>query len=141
MHRIDFHYETDFVLRDEPRVDKWITEAITSEKAIPGELNFIFCSDEYLLELHKKFMGKDSLTDILTFNYCEDNTISGDIFISIERVTDNAEEHQVALEEELNRVMIHGVLHLLGYDDGDEEEKDLMRKKEEEKMKMFHVEQ
>ena len=141
MPKIEFHYELDFRLHNEERTENWICDAIGSEKAIPGELSFIFVSDEYLLDLHQRFMNKDSLTDILTFDYSEDGYISGDIFISVSRVRENAIEYKVEFEEELNRVMIHGVLHLLGYDDRDEIARLEMRKKEDEKLKMFHVEQ
>ena len=141
MQRIDFHSELDFTLLNEERSRRWIKEVILSEDSNTGEIDYIFCDDEYLQKMHVKFMGKDSLTDILTFDYSEKGSISGDIFISIDRVRENAEVFKVSFEEELKRVMIHGVLHLLGYADSNEEERSLMRQKEEEKMKMFHVEQ
>ncbi len=141
MQRIEFHSEVDFILQDAQRIKQWIIDVIRSEEAIPGELDFIFCDDNYLQEMHIKFKKDDSFTDILTFDYCENGIISGDIFISVDRVRENAKEYGVGFEEELNRVIIHGVLHLIGYGDSDRGEIATMRQKEEEKLKMFHVEQ
>ncbi|MBC8172555.1 MAG: rRNA maturation RNase YbeY [Chitinophagales bacterium] len=95
----------------------WIEQIVNSYQKFPGGINFIFCSDDYLLQMHKKFLNKDTYTDILTFNYNADQVISGDVFISIDRVKENAEKYVQGLEEELHRVMIHGILHLLGFED------------------------
>lgn len=137
---IKFNYELDFNLTSEAYYSDWLSRIINSEKTNLGVLSFVFCSDEYLVNLNIKYLKHDTYTDIITFDYCEGDTISGDIFISIDRVKDNANEFKVNFEEELLRVMAHGVLHLMGYKDKTDRDTALMRKKEEEKMKLFHVE-
>ncbi|MFC4816315.1 rRNA maturation RNase YbeY [Flavobacterium sp. GCM10023249] len=136
---IDYNYEIDFTLDDEIVFTEWIENVVVSEGKILGELTYIFCDDEYLLEINQQYLNHDDLTDIISFDYSEDNVISGDIFISIERVRDNANDLAVAFEDELKRVVIHGVLHYCGYKDKSEEEANLMRLKEDEKLQMFHV--
>ena len=138
---ISFHYEFDFHLESEDGYSNWIQRVIESEGYQTGEVNYIFCGDEYLLELHKKHLNKDSYTDIITFDYSQGNLISGDIFISIERVRENAVSFNAEEDEELLRVMAHGVLHMCGYRDKETADIELMRKKELEKIDMFHVEQ
>ncbi|NHF59055.1 rRNA maturation RNase YbeY [Flavobacteriaceae bacterium TP-CH-4] len=137
---ISFHYEVDFRLRDETRYSDWISRVIESEGKKLGELSYVFCSDRYLLEINQKYLGHDTYTDIITFDYCEAFSMSGDFFISVERVKENASELAIAFEEELRRVMVHGVLHLLGYDDKKKKDQAVMRRKEDEKIEMFHVE-
>ena len=95
------------------------------------DINYIFCSDDYLLARNIKYLKHDSLTDIITFNYCEGNKINCDIMISIDRVKENSSIFDTTFTEELYRVLIHGILHLIGYDDKTEKEKNLMRKKED----------
>ena len=138
---INFFYETDFSLVGENVFKKWIIEIIESESKQYGDINFIFCDDEYLHSINLKYLDHDTLTDIISFDYTEGDTISGDIFISIQRVKENAEEVSTRFSDELKRVMSHGVLHFCGYKDKTERESDLMRRKEEEKMQLFHVEQ
>lgn len=138
---INFFYETDFSLVGENVFKKWIIEIIESEYKQNGDINFIFCDDEYLHSINLKYLDHDTLTDIISFDYTEGDTISGDIFISIQRVKENAEEVSTRFSDELKRVMSHGVLHFCGYKDKTERESDLMRRKEEEKMQLFHVEQ
>ncbi|PZR23944.1 MAG: rRNA maturation RNase YbeY [Flavobacterium psychrophilum] len=138
---ISFNYETDFELQDEARYEEWISEVIESEDKTEGEINYIFCDDEYLLQKNIEFLDHDTLTDIISFDYTMGNLISGDIFISVERVKDNAADYGVSFADELRRVMAHGVLHYCGYKDKSEEDSTVMRSKEEEKMKLFHVEQ
>ena len=138
---INFFYETDFSLVGENVFKKWIIEIIESESKQNGDINFIFCDDEYLHSINLKYLDHDTLTDIISFDYTEGDTISGDIFISIQRVKENAEEVFTEFSDELKRVMSHGVLHFCGYKDKTERESDLMRRKEEEKMQLFHVEQ
>lgn len=106
-----------------------------------GDINFIFCDDDYLLKINKEYLDHDTLTDIITFDYSVGNELHADIFISEERVRDNAADFKVSFDEELMRVMAHGVLHLCGYKDKLSEEEKIMRKKEDEKILMFHVEQ
>lgn len=138
---ISFNYETDFEIPNEEQYENWISQVIESEDKTEGEINYIFCDDAYLLEKNIEFLNHDTLTDIISFDYTMGNLISGDIFISVERVKDNAADFNVSFEEEIRRVMAHGVLHYCGYKDKTEEDEQLMRSKEEEKMKLFHVEQ
>jgi len=138
---ITFNYELDFSLQQEDQYEGWIESIIASEDFFTGEINYIFCTDEYLHDINVKYLDHDTLTDIISFDYTENQVVSGDIFISIERVKENAAEFGVAFDMELLRVMAHGILHYCGYKDKGEEDEALMRKKEEEKMKMFHVEQ
>lgn len=137
---IDFNYEVDFELSDLNYYSDWLSRVIVSESKMEGDLNYIFCDDEYLLGINQQYLNHDTYTDIITFDYCDGDTISGDIFVSVERVKDNAQEYSVSFEEELHRVMVHGLLHLLGYKDKNDQEARLMREKENEKIKLFHVE-
>lgn len=136
-----FNYETDFQLENESVYEQWIDYVIESEGKEPGEINYIFCDDEYLHNINMQYLNHDTLTDIISFDYCIGDLISGDIFISVERVQDNAKEYEVSFNEELLRVLAHGVLHYCGYKDKTDEEVLLMRTKEQEKIDMFHVEQ
>ena len=138
---ITFNYETDFQLDNEQKYEDWLTEVIESEDREEGEINYIFCNDDYLYGINVQYLNHQTLTDIISFDYTIGNIISGDIFISIERVKDNAQDFGVLFEEELRRVMAHGVLHYCGYKDKTEADQKLMRQKENEKIKMFHVEQ
>ena len=128
---IAFHYETDFLLENTESFIRWIKNVILEEKKELGEVNYIFCDDKYLLGKNIKYLDHDTLTDIITFNYCEGDIISSDIMISVERVMENSSIFENSFSEELNRVMIHGILHLIGYNDKTEGEKEIMRKKEE----------
>jgi rRNA maturation RNase YbeY len=139
--KIEFNYETDFRISNESDYSDWIARIIDKEGWVLKNLNYIFCDDSYLNKINLKYLNHDTLTDIITFDYSESESVIGDIFISIERVKDNAVDFNVELHEELNRVMSHGVLHLLGYKDKTESEKSLMREKENEMMRLFHVEQ
>ena len=127
---INFNYETDFNLKNETTTEKWILEAVDEEGFEVGEINYIFCNDEYLHKINVEFLQHDTLTDIISFDYTLGKLIGGDIFISIERVKDNAKDFNVSFEEELHRVLIHGILHYMGYKDKTDEEKQLMRAKE-----------
>lgn len=136
-----FNYETEFQLENEELYADWIDAIIESEGKEPGEINYIFCDDEYLHDINVKYLDHDTLTDIISFDYTIGELISGDIFISVERVKDNAKDFNVSFKEELLRVMSHGVLHYCGYKDKTDVEANLMRSKEQEKMQMFHEEQ
>ncbi|PKD21599.1 rRNA maturation factor [Salegentibacter salinarum] len=138
---INFHSENDFQLEDEKSFDNWIREIIESEKKELGEINYIFCDDHYLYKINLKFLDHDTYTDIISFDNSEGNELNGDIFISTDRVTENAKEYNVDFSEELKRVMSHGILHLCGYGDKSESEAKEMRQKEDEKIALFHVEQ
>ena len=109
---------------------KWLNQVISNEDKQEGIITYIFCNDDYLLEKNIRFLNHNTLTDVITFDYCEGNSVSGDIFISIERVKENSEVFKVDFLTELNRVMVHALLHLLGYKDKTEKESNLMRKKE-----------
>lgn len=109
---------------------KWLNQVISNEAKKEGDITYIFCNDDYLLEKNIRFLNHNTLTDVITFDYCEGNSVSGDIFISIQRVKENSEVFKVDFLSELNRVMVHGLLHLLGYKDKTERESNSMRKKE-----------
>lgn len=138
---VTFNYETDFELQNESNYEAWIEAIIESEDFTEGEINYIFCDDEYLHKINVEYLDHDTLTDIISFDYSIGNLVSGDIFISVERVIENAKEYEVSFETELLRVMAHGVLHYCGFKDKSEEDAKIMRQKENEKMTMFHVEQ
>jgi rRNA maturation RNase YbeY len=138
---ISFNYETDFTLDNESIYKDWIFRIVDSEGFELGEINYIFCDDEYLHKINVEYLNHDTLTDIISFDYSVGNILQGDIFISTERVSDNANDFNVVFDDELKRVMSHGVLHYCGYKDKSPKDEALMREKEEEKMKMFHVEQ
>lgn len=127
---ISFNYESDFKLHNEKELSIWISSVINSEGFKEGDINYIFCNDVYLLQLNQEFLNHDTLTDIISFDYTLGKEINGDIFISIERVLDNAKDYQVEFSNELHRVMVHGILHYCGYNDKTQKETQLMRVKE-----------
>jgi probable rRNA maturation factor len=137
---ISFNYESDFSLEQEDVYSSWIETIVESENKILGEISYIFCDDDYLHTINVQYLNHDTLTDIISFDYTEGDIISGDIFVSIERVVDNAKDFNVSFDEELKRVLAHGVLHYCGYKDKSDQDALLMRTKEEEKIKLFHVE-
>ena len=137
---ISFNYETDSEHENVAHYEDWISRIIESEGFDEGEINYIFCDDEYLHKINVEYLDHDTLTDIISFDYTVGNLIQGDIFVSVERVKDNANDFNVSFEEELKRVLSHGVLHYCGYKDKSPKDEALMRSKEEEKMQMFHVE-
>ncbi|WP_396169282.1 rRNA maturation RNase YbeY [Flavobacterium sp.] len=138
---INFNYETEFTLDNEKVISSWISSVIKSENKKEGEISYIFCDDEYLLQINQEHLQHDFYTDIISFDYTVGNELSGDIFVSVERVQENATDFNVSFDEELKRVLVHGVLHYCGYKDKSEEDELLMRNKEDEKIAMFHVEQ
>lgn len=115
----------------------WITNIIIRHNKEVGDVSFIFCSDNYLLQINREHLNHNYFTDIITFEYNELNIISGDIFISIDTVLENSKEYQVLFSNELNRVMIHGILHLLGFNDKTDEEQFIMTQKEDEALNIF----
>ncbi|PHR13764.1 MAG: rRNA maturation RNase YbeY [Aequorivita sp.] len=129
---IEFNYLTDFRLENESNTQNWILNVITSEDFEVGEIIYIFCNDNYLYNLNKEYLNHDTLTDIISFDYGLGKQVNGEIYISIERVADNANDFNTDFKTELNRVIIHGILHFCGYEDKNEDEKILMRKKEDE---------
>lgn len=116
---------------NQTQIERWITECIANEGFNLGDINYIFCSDNYLLEINKSYLNHDYHTDIITFNYNDNQTVNSDIYISTDRVLDNSKTYKVNFIEELNRVIVHGVLHLVGYNDKSLEEQAIMRSKED----------
>lgn len=137
---IEFHSETDFELTDEKLVADWILRVAHKHGKSISEISYVFCTDEYLLDMNQRFLNHDTLTDIITFDYTVGNEIGGDVFISTERVAENAVDFGAEFNEELRRVIIHGVLHLCGFKDKSEDDEVQMRKLEDEALEMFHVE-
>ncbi|EAR13622.1 hypothetical protein PI23P_03972 [Polaribacter irgensii 23-P] len=127
---ITFNYETAFSLEGEKDIGVWIHSVIRSHNCEEGELNYIFCDDAYLLKLNVEFLQHDTFTDIISFDNSIGKLISGDIFISTERVAENATDYKVSFQEELQRVMIHGVLHCVGFKDKTMEEQEEMTRQE-----------
>ena len=137
---INFNYETDFKLEREEAYQEWLSAVILSENKKEGEINYIFCDDEYLLKINVEYLNHDTLTDIISFDYSVGNELHGDIYISVERVADNAVDYGVSFDEELKRVLVHGVLHYCGYKDKTDEDSQNMRIREDQKIRLFHVE-
>ena len=127
---IDFQYIENDKLSNTEDLNLWINNVIKEEEMIIGELVYVLCNDEYLLKKNIQFLNHNTLTDVITFDYSDDKTISGDILISTERVVENAKIFNVNYLTELHRVMVHGLLHLLGYKDKIEKDADTMREKE-----------
>ena len=131
---ITFNSETSFTIKNQKKLVKWIGDVISSEGFQVGEINYIFCDDSYLNKINQEFLNHDTFTDIISFDYTLGKEVGGDIFISIERVLENAEKFNEVFENELHRVMIHGILHFIGYKDKTKKDKTLMRTKEDEKI-------
>lgn len=135
---ISFHLQDVWCQIAQKRALKtWINACIIRENKVAGDINIILCSDQHLLEMNKQFLEHDYYTDIITFNYNAENHISGDLFISIDRVKDNASKLNISMELELQRVIIHGVMHLCGYNDKKKSEQILMRKQEDKCLKIW----
>ncbi|HEY8400427.1 MAG TPA: rRNA maturation RNase YbeY [Cytophagaceae bacterium] len=130
---IQFHIEEiDFKFTEKRKTSHWIKKVLQEEGFTLGHLNYIFCGDEYLLEINQTYLNHNTYTDIITFNNSEEEEIiEGDIFISIERIRENAEKYSHSFKDELDRVIVHGVLHLCGYKDKTKTEQTLMREKED----------
>ena len=127
---ISFNYETDFKLAEELVVSRWVSSAIISEKFVEGDINFIFCTDDYLHRLNVEFLNHDTLTDIISFDYSVGKILHGEVYISIDRARENASAYNVAFDNEVNRLIIHGILHYCGYNDKLEKDALIMRNKE-----------
>ncbi|MBS1635111.1 MAG: rRNA maturation RNase YbeY [Bacteroidetes bacterium] len=128
---VSFHNQSiRFTLKNKSILRKWIESTASAEGFITGDIAYVFCTDEELLDINIRHLNHDTYTDIITFDYTEDALISGDIFISIDRVKENAAKFKTSFENELQRVMIHGVLHLCGYKDKTRAQSELMRSKE-----------
>ena len=135
-----FSENITYKLKDKRKIQKWIKLVIEGEKKKAGDINYIFCDDAFLVEMNIKYLNHDTLTDIITFNYNEEseNSINGDIYISIDRVKENSVEYNVPFNTELDRVIIHGVLHLLGFKDKTKADKKNMREKEDNSLSLLH---
>lgn len=138
---INFYSKTDFELQDKSAHENWLKDVIKSEGKELEELSYVFCSDDDLLYINNRYLDHDTFTDIITFDYSEDVSISAEIYISIDRVKENAKDFKVKFENELRRVLVHGVLHCCGYGDSTKELKAKMRALENKKIELFHVEQ
>ncbi|MDH7913734.1 rRNA maturation RNase YbeY [Winogradskyella sp. SYSU M77433] len=128
---ISFNYETDFSLENEAQFSAWISKAIQEESCKEGEINYIFCTDDYLYKINVNFLDHDTLTDIISFDYSVGKELHGDIYISVDRVKENADDFKVSFEDEISRVMIHGVLHYCGYKDKTDKDQEVMTAKED----------
>ena len=136
---IDFVYNTDFKLANKEVFSRWLISVANEEGFLIDTLVFLFVDDNEILEMNKKFLKHDYYTDVITFGELKDKKISGDIAISIERVLDNSKTYGVEFEDELKRVMAHGLLHIMGYNDKTSSDKSVMSQKENKAIKMFHV--
>ena len=125
-----FQEDIRFELKQKMLNNRWLKMVAGSEMRQLGAINIIFCSDNYILDVNMKYLQHDYFTDIITFDYCEKNVLSGDLFISIDSVRENAQFYGTEFADELNRVMVHGLLHLIGYDDHSEADIAVMRQKE-----------
>jgi probable rRNA maturation factor len=135
---ISFHNQSiAFKFKEKTKIKQWIKAVTEKEKYKLGTINYIFCTDDELLDINVKHLNHNTLTDIITFDYTEGKTINSDIFISIERVLENAEKFKATFDEEFHRVMIHGILHLCGYKDKTKADAELMRKKENAALKLL----
>lgn len=129
----------DFHLPHPEKVKNWIVRVVKSQGKRVGEINYLFCDDAYLINVNRTYLNHDTYTDIITFDYVAGNIISGDIMISVDRVAENAQLFNTSFEHELHRVIIHGVLHLLGQGDKSEAESKEMRKREEESLAIWET--
>lgn len=134
---VSFSEECSFRLKDRLKIKRWIKQVVENYGYKLGEISYVFCSDERILEVNKQYLSHDFYTDIITFDYVEKERVSGDIFISIDRVEENAKDFNVTFQQELLRVIIHGVLHLLGFEDHSQEEQQIMRQKENEAIALW----
>ena len=139
--KIEFHYQHNFKIEDEGGYRNWLQNTIATHGFTIGPLAYIFMNDDELLLLNRKYLNHDTLTDIITFDYTEGKMLSGDIFISSDRVNENAKIFGDSFGNEMRRVMAHGALHLMGFNDKTQEEQLEMRKEEDKFLNMFHVEQ
>lgn len=134
-----FEEDIRFPLKDKTKHKNWLRKIAAKQSLKIGDLNYVFCSDEYLYQINVEYLNHKTYTDIITFDNSEDEkTIEGDIFISIDRVKENAEKEKISFDQELLRVMSHGLLHLMGYKDKKEEDKKVMREMENQSISAFY---
>lgn len=134
---IEFDAQNDFILSDAEAIQRWIAHIITKEHHEVGDISYVFCDDNELHKINLEYLNHDTFTDIISFDYTVDKTVHGEIFISTDRVQENAIQFNVSFQDELLRVMIHGVFHFLGYPDASDEEKMRMRRKEDDALKLY----
>lgn len=132
-----FNEDVDLPVFKRRKISNWLKFVVTSQSKKIGNICFVFCSDNYLLEINKRYLNHDYFTDIITFDYVENNLVSGDIFVSLDRVLENSLDYNVSYNNELFRILIHGVLHLLGFNDKLEDDKVIMTEKEDFYLKML----
>ncbi len=128
---IEFHSQNDFTLTNEVEIQNWISKVVMDEGYELGDVSYVFCSDEYLHDINVQFLNHDTYTDIISFDYTMGKLIGGEIYVSTDRVAENAAAYNTEFDKELHRVLIHGILHFCGYKDKSEEEADKMREMEE----------
>jgi rRNA maturation RNase YbeY len=134
---IEFNFETEFKLKESSKLKKWIANTIASEGFQLGDISYVFCDDAYLLKLNQDYLNHDTLTDIISFDYRMNKEINGEIYISVERVAENAKDFSIDFYTELHRVMIHGILHFCGFKDKTQSEEQKMRQREDEALKLL----
>lgn len=134
-----YFQDTDFKLKHKTRIKKWLKLVAESEVYVLADISVIFCSDNYILDINQRFLQHDYFTDIITFDYTEGDRISGDLFISVDSVRENSLEYGTEFDDELHRVIVHGILHLIGYDDHTEDEIKVMRSKEDYYLSLFDL--
>jgi len=127
---IRFHFTNSFTLKNKRKIKNWLKDTIVNEKKKVGDINYIFCSKQYLKKINNDYLSKDYETDVISFDFSKDNKISGDIYVSSETVKKNSIIFNVDFNNELKRVMVHGLLHLLNYNDKSKQELKIMREKE-----------
>jgi rRNA maturation RNase YbeY len=136
--RISFQtQDIELIMKEKNKIRQWIVDAIRNEGKKSGDIAYVFCSDEYMLGMNQQYLHHDDYTDVITFDYTEGDRVSGDIFISVERILDNSMQLKTTPEEELHRVMIHGVMHLCGYKDKKPKERANMTVKENQYLELF----
>ena len=134
-----YFQDTDFKLKHKTRIKNWLKLVAESEIFVLSDISLRFCSDNYILHTNQRFLGHDYFTDIITFDYTEGDRISGDLFVSVDSVRENAAEYGTEFEDELHRVIVHGILHLIGYDDHTDEDVKVMRSKEDYYLSLFEL--
>lgn len=137
---IEFFNKSELALSFSKKYTDWIITILEIEKKTVGELTFIYCHDNFLLSMNQEYLGHDYYTDVITFDYSKEDLIEGDVFISVDRVRENAQDYGVSFETELRRIMAHGVMHLVGYKDKTKQDKEVMTSKEDWALNLFHVE-
>ena len=133
-HHSEFYFHSEdiqFILNKKPAIISWLSLCIEKEGKTPSDISYVFCSDDFLHKMNVKHLNHNTLTDIITFDYCESNQVIGEMFLSVDRIKDNSEKFKINFDQELHRVMIHGILHLCGYKDKTTDDQKVMSEKED----------